>query len=110
MQAKARKQVSYQEQGVHVLESRMEEDHVMTEMLMNPNYKFQLETRQRLRKYGILSLPNIDNEGYSLKYVKLNADDVEANPVLKKAFEFRRSLEANDELSQQLIKLELEQV
>ena len=54
---------------------------------VNPYYKLQSETRQRLARYGIRGYQDAQNDFYSLKYVKIDPQDLEDNPVLRKAFE-----------------------
>ena len=64
------------EQGVNICNTTGEQQTNIIEAsyadsLMHPNYKYLQEVRERLHRYGILSLHNIQHESYSLKYVKL---------------------------------------
>jgi hypothetical protein len=54
---------------------------------VNPYYKLQVETRQRLTRYGIRGYQDAQNDFYSLKFVKINPQDLVDNPILSKAFE-----------------------
>ena len=63
---------------------------------LNPYYRLQLETRQRLTRYGIRGYQDAQNDFYSLKYVKIDPQDLEDNPILKKASEHWQAKEAPD--------------
>lgn len=62
--------------------------------------------KERLARYGILSLYNIAQDGYSLKYVKIDPEDVENNPIFKKAQEAKRRLEMETETERMIVDLE----
>ena len=57
--------------------------------MMHPNFKWVKEMRERLQRYGILSLHNMQHESYSLKFVKVPEEDIEQNPILQKGKEFK---------------------
>ena len=69
----------------------------MADQMMHPNYKFLKEMRERLNRYGILSLHGLQHESYSLKYVKLPSDDVESNPILQKAQDYKNLVQDQSE-------------
>ena len=66
--------------------------------LLNPQYKFQFETRKRLSRYEVLDLHNAISDFYSLKFVKLDPGEVDKNPIFKKS---RAILESEESLEGQ---------
>lgn len=58
---------------------------------VNPYYKVQAETRQRLARYGIRGYQDAQNDFYSLKYVKIDPKDLEDNPILRRGQEHQQA-------------------
>ena len=60
----------------------------------HPSYRYALEAKERFARYNIMSFPNFQSEGYSLKYVKLSKEIVDQNPVFQVAHD-RKEKEQN---------------
>ena len=63
--------------------------------MINPGYRFQMETRERLTRYNIMDLHNVCNDFYSLKRVRIPVELYEINPIYKKALEFYQDRNTN---------------
>ena len=70
-------QIHYNEKQQAMEDERRQQ---MMEM-SNPQYKFAQETRKRLTKYELLDLHNVISDFYSLKFVKIDPEEVDKNPV-----------------------------
>ena len=72
--AKARKQVMRPENANIVGGEHLA--NILPNQYDNHQNKFIVETRERLERYKVFNLRDITSEGYSLKYVKIDPEDV----------------------------------
>lgn len=98
MSTRATKKPKLENMGVNIVSNdareyeqslvEVHEQHMME--MINPFYKVQQETRERLTRYGILDYANTRNDFYSLKFVKIDPEEVDGNPIFKKAREYQQ--------------------
>jgi hypothetical protein len=74
--------------------------------MMNPYFRQHLETRERLARYEIVDRHNVCNDFYILKFVKLDLEEVENNPIFVKAKQYLDSKEDYTENNLKMQELE----